>query len=97
MSKMKLDAAKGEIPEKRDQIDKYFVVAYTKLHGTPEQRKAIKKVIQKNTVERISNFTKKPYTDVKMKEVRDLFCEYFFQKLNDKPGTKTFDDELNDL
>lgn len=97
MAKMKLDAAKGEVPEKRDQIDKYYVVAYTKMHGTPEQRKAIKKVIQENTVERISNFTKKPYTDVKMKAVRDLFCEYFFPKLNDKPGTTTFDDELNDL
>lgn len=95
--KVKLDATKGDIPEKRDQIDKYYVVAYTKLHGTPEQKANIKKCIQENTVERISNFTKKPYTDVKMKAVRNLFCSYFFDYLNDKPGTKSFDDLLNDL
>ena len=97
MAKMKLDAAKGEVPEKRDQIDKYYVVAYTKMHGTPEQRAAIKKVIKENTVERISNFTKKPYTDVKMKAVRDMFCEYFFPKLNDKPADKTFIEDLEEL
>jgi hypothetical protein len=96
MSKARLDATK-DTPEKRDQIDKYYVVAYTKLHGTPEQKAAIKKCIKDNTVERISNFTKKPYTDVKMKEVRNLFCSFFFPSLNDKPGTKTFDDLLDDL
>lgn len=86
----------GEIPTKREQIDKYYVVAYTKAHGTPEQRAAIKNVILENTVERISNFTKEPYKAVNMGKVRDLFCDYFFPKLNEKKET-SFEDELSDL
>ena len=95
--KTKLAFEKGDLPEKKIDIDKYYVVAYTKAKGTPEQRAAIKKVIQENTVERISNFTKKPYKDVKMGAVRQLFCSYFFPKLNEKAGAKTFEDELDEL
>ena len=97
MASKKLDFAKGDIPEKRSDIDKFYVIAYTKAKGSAEQRKAIKEVIKNNTVERISQLTKKPYTDVKMKEVRDVFCDYFFPHLNERPGEKTFEDMLDEL
>ena len=86
-----------DVPTCKSDIDKYYVVAYTKLHGTPEQRAAIKQVIKDNTVEKISNFTKKPYNDVKMKAVRQKFCEFFFSYLNDKKSGKKFEDELDEL
>jgi len=94
--KAKLDATK-ETPTRLIDIDKYYVVEYTKLHGTPEQRAAIKKVIKENTVERISNFTKGPYSDVKMKEVRKVFCGFFFPKLVEPKGASTFDDLVDEL
>ena len=94
--KAKLDP-RTEKPTCLSDIDKYYVVEYTKLNGTPEQRAKVKEAIKKNTVERISQLTKKPYKDVKMGAVRDLFCEYFFPHLNEKPGAKTFEDELADL
>ena len=87
----------ADVPTCKADIDKYYVVAYTKLHGTPEQRAAVKKVIQDNTVEKISNFTKKPYKDVKMKEVREVFCDFFFSHLNAKKGKDDFDVLLNEL
>lgn len=83
-------------PTCKSDIDKYYVVAYTKLHGTPEQRAAIKKVIKENTVERISQLTKKPYKDVKMKAVREVFCGFFFDSLNAKKKT-SFEDEVDSL
>lgn len=88
--------ANGDIPTEKAQIDKYYVVAYTKANGTPAQRAAIKKVILDNTVERISNFTKKPYKAVNMGEVRKVFCDFFFPKLNEKKST-SFIDELDEL
>ena len=56
--KRKLDP-NVDVPTCKSDIDKYYVVAYTKAHGTPEQRAAVKAAIKKNTVEKISNFTKK--------------------------------------
>lgn len=94
--KKKLDAA-VDVPTCKSDIDKYYVVEYTKLHGTPEQRAAVKEVIQKNTTEKTSQLTKKPYMDVNMKEVREVFCGFFFPHLNTKKGKKTFDDLLDEL
>ena len=94
--KAKLDP-KTEKPTCLSDIDKYYVVEYTMLNGTPQQRSKIKKVIQANTEERISQLTKKPYKDVKMKEVRKVFCEEFFPALVAKKGKKTFEDLVNDL
>lgn len=94
--KRKLDP-NVDVPTCKADIDKYFVVAYTKLHGTLEQRAAVKKAILDNTVEKISNFTKEPYKDVKMKNVREVFCDCFFPHLNVKKGKESFDDMLNDL
>ena len=93
--KRKLDPS-VDTPTCKSDIDKYYVVAYTKLHGTPEQRAAVKKVIKENTVERISQLTKKPYKDVKMKAVREVFCGFFFPSLNAKKKT-SFDDEVDSL
>ncbi len=83
-------------PTCRSDIDKYYVVAYTKLHGTPEQRAAIKQVIKENTVEKMSQLTKKPYNDVKMKAVREVFCGFFFPSLNVKKKAN-FDEDLESL
>lgn len=94
--KAKLDA-KTQVPSCLSDIDKYYVVEYTKIHGTPEQRAEIKQVIQDNTVERISQLTKKPYKDVKMKEVRKAFCKIFFKSLVKEKGKVTFDDLLDEL
>ena len=94
--KAKLDA-RTEKPTCLSDIDKYYVVEYTKLNGTPEQRAKIKEVIKKNTVERISQLTKKPYKDVKMKEVRKAFCKEFFKSLVKEKGKITFDDLLDEL
>ncbi len=94
--KAKLDP-RTEKPTCLSDIDKYYVVEYTKLNGTPEQRAKIKEVIKKNTVERISQLTKKPYKDVKMKEVRQVFCGLFFKPLVEKKGKETFEDLVDDL
>ena len=98
MAKIKLNAAKGDIPEKKSDIDKMYVLEYTKLNGTPEQRARIKECIKKNTVERVSPLTQKPYMDVKMGEVRKVFCDEFFKNLNKKEkATKTFFDLVDEL
>ena len=86
-----------DVPTCKADIDKYYVVAYTKLHGTPEQRAAVKKAILENTVEKTSNFTKGPYTDVKMKAVRQVFCGFFFPHLNIKKGKVVFDELVDEL
>ena len=86
-----------DVPTCKSDIDKYYVVAYTKIHGTPEQRAKIKEIIKENTVEKTSNFTKQPYKDVKMKAVRAKFCEYFFPYLNDKKAGTTFEEKLEEL
>lgn len=94
--KRKLDP-NVDVPTCKSDIDKYFVVAYTKAHGTPKQRADVKAAIKKNTVEKISNFTKKPYTDVKMKEVREVFCDAFFPHLNAKKSKVNFDKLVDEL
>ena len=94
--KRKLDP-NVDVPTCKSDIDKYYVVAYTKAHGTPEQRAKIKEVIKNNTVERISNFNKKPYKDVNMKEVREEFCKFFFSHLNTKKVKKEFDALVDEL
>ena len=94
--RLKLDP-KTQEPTCLSDIDKYYVVEYTKLNGTPEQRAKIKEVIKKNTVERISQLTKKPYKDVKMKEVRQVFCGEFFKALVEKKGKGTFEDLVDEL
>ena len=86
-----------DVPTCKSDIDKFYVVAYTMAHGTPAQRAAIKEVIKKNTVEKISNFTKKPYEDVKMKEVREVFCGFFFQHLNAKKVKEDFNSLVDKL
>ena len=94
--KRKLDP-NVDVPTCKSDIDKYYVVAYTKAHGTPEQRAAVKAAIKSNTVEKISNFTKKPYSDVKMKEVREVFCGFFFPHLNAKKVKDDFDSLVDEL
>lgn len=94
--KAKLDP-RTEKPICLSDIDKYYVVEYTKLNGTPEQRAKVKEAIKKNTVERISQLTKKPYKDVMMKEVRQVFCGEFFPALVEKKGKATFDDLVDEL
>ena len=94
--KAKLNA-KTQEPTQLSDIDKYYVVEYTALNGTPEQRALIKKTIQENTVEHISQLTKKPYKDVKMKEVRQVFCKEFFPKLVAKKGGPSFEDLVDAL
>ena len=79
-----------DVPTCKSDIDRFYVVAYTMTHGTPEQRAEIKEVIKKNTVEKLSNFNKKPYKDVKMKEVREVFCKHFFPHLNAKKAKEDF-------
>ncbi len=97
VKKPKLDP-KTDIPEKKGDIDKVFIVEYTMLHGTEKQRAEIKKCIHENTVERTSQLTKKPYKDIKLQVVRDKFCEMFFPQLVKKPnGKKTFFDLVDEL
>ena len=97
MGKIKLDAAKGELPEKKSDIDKMYIVQYTKLHGTPEQRAAIKQLIKDNTEEKMSQLTKKTYQDVRIKPIRDKFCDFFFPQFNTKKAAKTFFDLVDEL
>ena len=95
-TKKKLDPA-VDIPEKKGDIDKYYIVKYTKLHGTPEQRAEIKKCITEHTVTRTSQLTKKDYQDIELKAVRDKFCEYFFPQFVEKKGKTTFFDLVDEL
>ena len=98
MAKRKLSAANGDIPESRSEIDRTYIVEYTKIHGTEEQRKEIKKLILDNTVEKTSQLTKKPYKDINLKVVRDKFCEMFFpQFVVVKGKKKTFFDLVDEL
>ena len=87
----------SETPTKKSDIDKMYIVEYTKLHGTPEQREKIKKAIQENTVERTSQLTKQKYKDIKLKEVREVFCGIFFPQLNTKKAKKDFFDLVDEL
>ena len=92
----KLDP-KVDKPEKKSDIDKYFIVEYTKLHGTPEQRAEIKKSIAEHTVTRVSQLNKKEYQDIELKAVRDKFCEVFFPQFVEKKGKKGFFDLVDEL
>lgn len=94
--KVKLDPATDK-PEKISDIDKLYIVEYTKLHGNEEQRAIIKKCIQEHTVERVSQLTKKAYKDIELKAVRDKFCEVFFPALVEKKGKKGFFDLVDEL
>ena len=96
VKKPKLDPA-TQTPEKKGDIDKMFIVAYTKLHGTEAQRAEMKKCIQEHTVERVSQLTKKPYKDIELKAVRDKFCEMFFPQFVEKKGKKDFFDLVDEL
>lgn len=95
-TKKKLDPA-VDIPEKKGDIDKVFIVEYAKLHGTPEQRTALKKCIKEHTVTRVSQLTKKEYQDIELKAVRDKFCEIFFPQFVEKKGKKSFFDLVDEL
>ena len=94
--KIKLDP-KVDKPERRGDIDKMYIVQYTKLYGNKDQRAAMKQCIQENTETRISQLTKKPYTDIKLKVVRNKFCELFFPELMEKKGKKKFFDIVDEL
>lgn len=92
----KLDPA-TEKPTCKSDIDRYYIVSYTKLYGTPEQRQEMKEFIKSHTVERTSQLTKKPYTDIQLKACREKFCELFFPQFNTPKGKRTFFDEVDDL
>lgn len=94
--KPKLDP-KTQKPEKKGDIDKVYIVEYTKLYGTPEQRSIMKDCIKAHTVERVSQLTKKAYKDIELKAVRDQFCELFFPEFNTKKGAKDFFDLVDEL
>lgn len=94
--KIKLDP-KVDKPERKGDIDKMYIVQYTKLFGSKEQRAAMKECIKENTETRISQLTKKPYTDIKLKAVRDKFCELFFPEFIQKKGKKSFFDIVDEL
>ena len=96
VKKPKLDPA-TEKPTKKSDIDKVYIVQYTKLFGTEEQRAQIKQLILENTVERESQLTKKKYQDIELKKVRDAFCAMFFPHLNNKKGAKSFFDLVDEL
>ena len=94
--KPKLDP-KTQKPEKKGDIDKMYIVEYTKLYGTPEQRAEMKACIKEHTVERTSQLTKKAYSDIELKAVRDKFCDLFFPEFNTKKGKKDFFDLVDEL
>ncbi len=97
--RLKLDP-KTDKPTCLSDIDKNYVIEYTKLHGTPEQRAEIKKVMLENVKEGKSNFNGKPYKDIKMKAVRRVFVKAFFPALDPderKKGSKTILDKINEL
>lgn len=95
-AKKKLDPA-VDIPERKGDIDKNYIVKYAKLHGTPEQRAELKDCILKNTVTRTSQLTKKDYQDIKLKAVRNKFCELFFPQFVEKKGKKSFFELVDEL
>ena len=95
-TKKKLDPAVDR-PEKKGDIDKIFIVEYAKLHGNDKQRAELKKFIQKHTVTRTSQLTKKEYQDIELKAVRDKFCEMFFPEFVEKKGKKGFFDLVDEL
>ncbi len=97
MAKVMLNASKGELPLKKGEIDKFYIVEYTKANGTAAQRAEIKKLIKENTVERMSALTGKPYLDIKIKPVRDKFCEFFFPQFLEKKAAKTIFDLADEL
>lgn len=96
MKKPKLNPL-TEKPTKKGDIDKAYIVAYTKAYGDAKQRKTMKECILAHTVERVSQLTKEPYKDIELKVVRDKFCELFFPQLNEKKGSKSFFDEVDEL
>ena len=94
--KPKLDPS-SEVPTKKSDIDKIYIVEYTKLHGTPEQRAEMKQCIKDNIVIRTSKLTHEDYQDILLKNVRDKFCDIFFPQLNVKKGSKSFFDLVDEL
>lgn len=92
----KLDPATQK-PEKKSDIDKWYIVNYTKLYGNDAQKLEIKECIKEHTVERTSQLTKQPYNDIELKAVRDKFCEIFFPQFVEKKGKKGFFDLVDEL
>ena len=95
--KPKLDPA-TQTPQKKSDIDKMYIVEYTKLHGTSKQKEDLKKFIKEHTVEKTNHLTGKPYKDIELKEVRTEFCKMFFPQFVDKKNNKkSFFDLVDEL
>lgn len=90
-----------DTPTTKTEVTKPFMLAYMKSEkATDEDRAWFKKIVSNPDYqeEKINKFGGKPYTDIKIPEVRQLFCERFYPNLSvKKKKTKSFIDSIMDL
>ena len=90
-----------DTPTSKTDVTKPFMLAYMKSEkATAEDREWFKKIVSdpKYQEEKVNKFGGGTYIDIKIPEVRQLFCERFYPHLSvKKKKTKTFIDSIMDL
>lgn len=86
--------AKTDKPNNRSEITKGFMLDYVKIHGNEEDKAWFKALINENKITRESKLPNgKAYETIKIKVVREAFCERFFPNLL----KKDFFDDVDSL
>ncbi len=87
-----------DIPTKKIQVSKQFMLGYIKAHGTDEDKEWFKKLVRDNKVMKVSSLDHKEHKTLDIAPVREAFCERFFENVGKKP-TKADDwfDEVESL
>ena len=92
----KLDAKRGDKPDKIVRITKEYMRDYIKYQANTEENvKWFINLCKSNTVDKMKDG--KTYKDIDLSKVRKEFVEKFFPKLIKKESNKTFLEELDDF
>mgnify|MGYP003508615310 CR=1 FL=1 len=95
--KDRLDAKRGDIPDKIVRITKDYMRDYIQYQANTEENKAWYLALCKaNTVDKLDK-NGKPYKDINVSVVRKSFVEKFFSDLLKKDDEETYLDELEKL
>ena len=93
----KLNAQRGDKPEKITQITKDYMRDYILFQANTDENKSwFLKACQENTVKKM-NKARGEYTDIDVSAVRKLFVKRFFPNLGKKETTTTFLEDVENL
>lgn len=93
----KLNAQRGDKPEKITQITKDYMRDYIIYQANTDENKSwFLKACQENTIQKMSK-ARGEYTDIDVSAVRKLFVNRFFADLNKKKKTTTYLEDIEKM